>query len=146
MSDLTDTIFDVTRGWPNGSALQLSFKQKAAVTPDIEAGTVVAVEDESSVPVIDRHTSAADASGNVDQPWLVMRGLEEADAGESELLACVKLRTGVMFRVETAEEVLPNDLIYANAGVLTKTDPGTAPALGRVVDYHPTEGWMIVES
>jgi len=145
MSNLTSTIFDVVRGWPDGSALALSFKQKAAVTPDIEGGTIVAIEDESGVPVIDRHTSALDASGNEDQPWLVMRGLDENDAEETELLACVKLRTGVMFRVETTEEVLPNDLIYANAGVLTKTDPGSAPALGRVVDYHP-DGWMVVES
>lgn len=145
MSNLT-SVFDVVRGWPNSSALQLSFKQKAAVTPDIQEGTVVAVENESSVPVIDRHTSAADASGNIDNPWIVMRGLDETDAQTSEKLACVKLRTGVMFRIATSEEVLPNDLIYANAGVLTKVDPGTAPALGRVVSYHPTEGWMVVES
>mgnify|MGYP001825086189 CR=1 FL=1 len=145
MSNL-NSLFDVVRGWPNSSALQLSFKQKDLVTPDIEEGTVVAVEDESGVPVIDRHTSAADASGNVDEPWLVMRGLDEEDAGESQKLACVKLRTGVMFRVATSEEVLPNDPIYANAGVLTKVDPGSAPLLGRVVDYHPVEGWMVVES
>ena len=145
MSNL-NSLFDVVRGWPNSSALQLSFKQKDLVTPDIEEGTVVAVEDESGVPVIDRHTSAAAASGNVDDPWLVMRGLDEEDAGESQKLACVKLRTGVMFRVATSEEVLPNDLIYADAGVLTKTDPGSAPPLGRVVDYHPVEGWMVVES
>jgi len=145
MSNL-NSLFDVVRGWPNSSALQLSFKQKDAVTPDIEEGTVVAVEDESGVPVIDRHTSALDASGNLDQPWLVMRGLDEEDANTAENLACVKLRTGVMFRVATSEEVLPNDLIYANAGVLTKTDPGSAPALGRVVEYHPVDGWMVVES
>jgi len=145
MSNL-NSLFDVVRGWPNSSALQLSFKQKDLVTPDIEEGTVVAVEDESGVPVVDRHTSARDASGNVDNPWLVMRGLDETDAQESEKLACVKLRTGVMFRVATSEEVLPNDLIYANAGVLTKTDPGSAPPLGRIVEFHPTEGWMVVES
>ena len=145
MSNL-NSLFDVVRGWPNSSALQLSFKQKDLVTPDIEEGTVVAVEDESGVPVIDRHTSALDGSGNLDHPWLVMRGLDETDAETSEKLACVKLRTGVMFRVATSEEVLPNDLIYADAGVLTKTDPGSAPPLGRVVEYHPVEGWMVVES
>jgi len=141
-----NSLFDVVQGWPNSSALSLSFKQKDLVSPDIEEGTVVALEDESGVVVIDRCTSAADASGNIDNPWLVMRGLDEEDAAESQKLACVKLRTGVMFRVATAEEVLPNDLLYANAGVLTKTDPGSAPALGRVVDFHPTEGWMVVES
>ncbi len=145
MSNL-NSLFDVVRGWPNSSALQLSFKQKDLVTPDMEEGTIVAVEDESGVPVIDRHTSVLDASGNKDNPWLIMRGLDEEDTVASQKLACVKLRTGVMFRVATSEEVLPNDLIYANAGVLTKTDPGSAPSLGRVVDYHPVEGWMVVES
>jgi hypothetical protein len=140
------SIFDVVRGWPYSSALQYSFKQKDLVSPDIEEGTVVAVEDESGVAVVDRWTSAADASGNLDNPWLVMRGRDEEDAVFTDKLSCVKLRTGVMFRVATSETPLPGNLVYANAGVVTTVDPGTAPAFGVVVEFNEDEGWMVVES
>lgn len=145
MSNLS-SIFDVIRGWPYASALTYGFKQKALVTPDIEEGTVVAVEDESGVPVVDRWTSADDASGNLDNPWLVIRGYDEEDATFSEKLTCVKLRTGVMFRIATTETPLPGDPIYANGGVVTMVDPGTAPAFGQVIGFDENEGWMVVES
>jgi hypothetical protein len=139
------SVFDVIRGWPYGSALSWGFKQKDAVTPDIEEGTVVAVEDESGVAVVDRHTSADDASGNLDNPWIVMRGRDEEDAVFSGKLTCIKLRTGVMFRVATSEAPLPGNSVYANAGVVTIVDPGGSP-LGVVVEYNEAEGWMMVES
>ena len=146
MSNLT-SIFDVVRGWPNSSALQNHFKQKALVSPDIMEGTVVAIEDESDVPVVDRWTSALHAaSGNLDQPWLVMRGLDQTDSEYSEKLACAKLRTGLMFKVSCTEPAIPGDLVYANAGVITITDPGSAPAFGSVVACNEFEGWIIVES
>ena len=145
MSNLT-SIFDVVRGWPNSCALQQHFKQKTAVSPDIGEGTVVAVENEGTVPVVNRWTSALHASGNKDQPWIVMRGLDQTDAEYSEKLACAKLRTGIMFKVSTTESPIPGDLVYSNAGVVTITDPGTAPAFGSVVACNEFEGWIIVES
>lgn len=145
MSNLS-SIFDITRGWPCASALSFSFKQKAAVSPDIEEGTVVAVEDESGVAVVDRWTSADHASGNLDNPWLVMRGRDEEDSVFTGELTCIKLRTGVMFRVITTETPLPGDLVYANAGVVTAIDPGAAPAFGEVVEFNEDEGWMLIES
>jgi len=144
MSLLT-SVFDVIHGWPNGSALQYSFKEKDSVSA-IGEGTVVAVEDESGVPVVDRHTSALDASGNTDNPWLVVRGKDQTDGVTSDKLSCVKLRSGVMFRVAFTEAALPGDPVYANAGVLTLTDPGSAPLLGRVVEYNSLQNWVTVES
>jgi len=145
MSNLT-SVLNIDRGWPNASALQYSFKQKAAVTPDIVEGEIVAVENEGGIPVVDRHTSALDASGNLDHPWLVHRGRDESDAVMSNTLACVKLRTGVLFRVATTEAPLPGSPVYADAGALTLVDPGSAPLLGRVTEYNPLEGVMIIES
>lgn len=143
---LLNSVFDVVNGWPNGSALQFNFKQKAGVSPNIGEGTVVHVENETGVPVIARHTSAAHASGNLDSPWLVVRGLDSTDGSMSQKLTCAKLRTGVMFRVPTTEYPLPGEMVYANAGALTIVNPGTAPALGRVVEFNATEGWMVIES
>lgn len=145
MSNLS-SIFDVVRGWPNSSGLQNHFKQKAGVSPDIAEGTVVAVENESGVAVVNRWTSALHASGNLDNPWLVMRGLDQTDAEYSDKLACVKLRTGVLFKVATTEFAIPGDQVYANAGVVTITQPGSGPAFGTVIACDPFEGWMIVES
>ena len=145
MSNLS-SIFDIIRGWPYASALSFGFKQKDLVTPDIEEGTVVQVEDESGVPVVDRWTSALVASNNLDNPWIVMRGRDEEDAVFSEKLTCIKLRTGVMFRVATSETPLPGDLVYADAGVVTMVDPGSAPSFGEVVEFNEDEGWMVVES
>lgn len=146
MSNLS-SIFDVVRGWPNSCALQMSFKQKAGVTPDIGEGTIVNVEDESSVPVVDRWTSDLHSTGNLDQPWVVMRGLDQSDAEYSEKLACAKLRTGIMFKVACTESPIPGDLVYANAGVVTLVQPdATAPALGSVVSCDEFAGWIIVES
>ncbi len=113
MSNLS-SIFDIIRGWPYASALSYGFKQKALVSPDIEEGTVVQIEDESGIPVVDRWTSALVASNNEDNPWIVMRGRDEEDAVFTEKLTCIKLRTGTMFRVATTETPLPGDLVYAN--------------------------------
>lgn len=145
MSNLS-SIFDVKRGFPNGSGLHFNYKEKDAVTPVIPEGTVVAVEDESGVPVVDRHTSVLDSSGNLDHPWLVVRGKDETDAEETDKLACVKLRTGVLFRIATSDYPLPGDPVYANAGVVTLTQPASGPAFGYVTEYNPSAGWMEVES
>jgi hypothetical protein len=137
----------VVRGWPNSCALQYSFKQKSAVSPDIGEGAIVAIENESSLPVVNRWTSDLHSTGNLDQPWVVMRGLDQTDAEYSEKLSCAKLRTGIMFKVAFTEAPIPGDPVYANAGVPTLVRPdATAPALGTIVACNEFEGWIIVES
>lgn len=146
MSNLS-SLFDIVKGWPYSSALHYNFKQKNAVTPDIAEGSVVAVEDESGVAVIDRYTSDVTASANLDNPWLVVQGADQSDADFAGKLTCVKLRTGVTFKVATAETPSVGDLLWANAGVLTGTDPNpTSPHLGKVIEFNSTDGYMVVES
>jgi len=143
MSNL-ESLFDVIKGWPNSSGLHYDFKQKAAVTPDIEEGAIVAVEDESNVPVVDVHTSAAGAGGNFDHPWLVIQGSDQSDAEFAKKMTCLKLRTGVIFKVVTAQSFSIGDPVYADAGVAKPT--GSGEPFGRVIDLDPTNNTVTVES
>jgi hypothetical protein len=147
MSNLT-SAFDVLRGWPNGSALSWDFKQKDAVTPDIVEGTVVAVEDESGVPVVDRWESALLTGNNLDHPWIVVQGADQYDGEFTGKLTCVKLRTGVIVKVATALTPTVGDIVWSDSdGVFTTTDPGSnIPGCGRVIEFNADEGWMVIES
>ena len=163
MSNLS-SLFDVLRGWPQGSALAAAFKQKAAVTPDITEGKVVAVEDESSVPVVDVVTSSnvQEATGpvnNPDHPWLVIQGADQSDAEMSGKLACLKLRTGLIFKVASALDHDVGDRLYSNAGVLTTEAHATAQIaasgvyrstdhqdVGKILEHNATDGYIVVES
>lgn len=163
MSNLT-SLFDVLRGWPQGSALAAAFKQKDAVTPDLTEGKVVAVEDESSVPVVAKMTSSnvQEATGpinNPDHPWLVIQGADQSDADMSGKLACLKLRTGLIFKVATALDHDVGDLVYANAGALTSQAHATAQigatgvyrttdkqVVGKILQHDATDKFIVVES
>ena len=163
MSNLT-ALFDVLRGWPQSSALSAAFKQKAAVSPNITEGKVVAVEDESSVPVVDVMTSSnvQESTGpinNPDTPWLVIQGADQSDADMSDKLACLKLRTGLVFKVVTALDHDVGDLVYSNAGVLTSEAHATAQigatgvyrstdhqAVGKILEHNSTDKFIVVES
>ena len=148
MSNL-NSAFDVLRGWPNGSALSWDFTQKDAVTPDIAEGTVVAVEDDGAGnPVVDRHESALLTGDNPDHPWLVVQGADQYDGEFTGKLTCVKLRTGVVFKVATALTPALGALLWTDSdGVFTDTDPagGEYPA-GKVIEFNATDGYMVVES
>lgn len=147
MSNLT-SAFDILRGWPNGSALSWDFAQKAAVTPDIVEGTVVAVEDDSGNPVVDRHASGLLIGDNPDHPWMVVQGTDQYDGEFTGKLTCVKLRTGVVFQVATLLTPVIGDLLWTDAdGVFTTTDPsGGEYPVGKVIDFNVTDGVMTVES
>jgi len=149
MSNLNSN-FDILRGRPNSCALWQEFKQKDEVTPDIEEGTIVAVEP-GTLPgkaVVDRYESALPSSGNLDHPWLVIRGRDQYDGQFTGTLSCVKLRTGIVFKVPTSLSMVVGDLLWADAdGVLTNVDPtGGVPNLGKVIQVDSTNGWIVVES
>jgi len=141
MSNL-NSKFDVLRGWPNGSALTYEFKEKNAIS-DLVEGTVVAVEDEAGVPVVDRHQSAL-----IDHPWMVLQGTDQYDGDFTGMTTCVRLRTGVVFKVATALTPSVAVPLWSDAsGVFTITDPGSGiPPLGKVLSFDPVDGVMTVES
>lgn len=147
MSNL-NSAFDVLRGWPNGSALSWDFTQKSGVA-DIVEGTVVAIEDDGAGhAVVDRHQSALLTGNNPDHPWLVVQGADQYDSEFTGKLTCVKLRTGIVFKVVTALTPTVGDLLWADAsGVLTNVDPGSSIVpLGKVIEFVAADGYMIVES
>ena len=150
MSNLLSPNFDILRGWPNGCALWWEFPQKAAVTPNIAEGTVVDIEVGviAGKPVVDRYTSAVHATGNIDHPWLVIQGRDQFDGSFTGTLTCVKLRTGIVFKVPTLLAMAVGDLLWAGAlGVLTNVIPvAGAIDLGKVIQVDSTNGWIVVES
>jgi hypothetical protein len=141
MSNL-NSKFDMLRGWPNGSALSYEFKEKDSIT-DLVEGTVVAVEDESGVAVVDRHQSAAN-----DHPWMVVQGTDQYDGDFTGMTTCVRLRTGVVFKVETVLTPAVAAPLWSDVnGVFTDTDPGGGePPLGKVLSFDSDDGVMTVES
>jgi hypothetical protein len=163
MANLT-SLFDVLQGWPASSALSAAFKQKAAVSPDITEGKVVAVEDETNVPVVNVATSSnvQEATGpinNPDNPWLVIQGADQSDSSMSGKLVCLKLRSGLIFKVTTALDHDVGDLVYSNAGVLTSEAHATAQigatgvyrstvhqAVGKILQHDATLKFVVVES
>lgn len=148
MSNL-ESKFDVIKGWPYGSALHYPFKEKDGVSPGapLEEGDIVAVEDETGIAVVDRYTSALPASGNPDHPWLVIQGTDQYDGDFTDKVICLKLRTGLIFKVATSAAFNEEDKVYANAGAITPTDPNpTSVPIGKVIEVNPIDGYVIVES
>jgi hypothetical protein len=148
MSDLS-SIFDILRGWPDGSALTWDFVQDSGAASDIEEGSVVAVVAASSPTSVDRHTSALIGPNNdqLDHPWLVIRGKESSESDFTGKLTCLKLRTGVVFKVPTTETHTIGNLVWADTGALTNVDPGSnIPHLGKVIEFNDADNWMVVES
>lgn len=164
MSDLT-SIVDVWKGWPNGSALSASYKQKAGLGSDIVEGTIVDLENEAGVAVYDTMTSArmqADtaAVANEDDPWLLIQGKDQWDGSTSNRGTLIKLRTGVIFKVPTALEHNVGDMVYSNAGVVTSQVHATLAIaggggvyyttdrfpIGQVIEFNSYENWVVVAS
>lgn len=150
MSNLNSS-FDILRGWPNGSALYYDFPEKAAVSPAIPEGSIVAVEPGSPAtkPCVDRYTSAATASGNLDYPWLVIQGRDQFDGSYTGVLTCILLRTGVVFKVATSISPVPavGEYVWADNGEITNVDPGAgALSFGKVIERDPDNGLIVIES
>lgn len=148
MSNLNES-FDVLYGLPpNGhSALTKNFTQKTGESPELTEGMVAEVEDAAGSPVITKHTSGtAGVTEARDYPWLVIQGADQIDAQEaSDNLACVSLRSGVIFKVETAVSFSVGDLVYANAGVFDEATAGnTKQACGQVIAVDSTAGTVTI--
>lgn len=147
MSHLTSR-FDVVRGYPeSGSALAWDFAQDPGATSDIVEGTVVSVVSASLPTAVDRHTSALLTGNNYDHPWIVARGKESSEAIFGNKLTCVRLRTGLVFKVATTLTPAIGSLLWALDGELTTTDPtGGVPHLGKVIGFDEDLAVMTVES
>lgn len=141
MSNL-NSKFDVLAGLPphGRSAMEGNFKQKAAESPIITEGMLVAVEDESGTPVVSKLTSAA-TTAVWDYSWLCIQGMDQSDAAFVNKVTCLAIKSGLIFKVETAVSFTIGDLAYANAGVVAKV-AGTEQAIGQVIGVG--DGYVII--
>lgn len=147
MSNL-GSLFDVLAGLdPHGrSAMENNFKQKATPTATLVEGMIAAVEDASGEAVVDVLTSGAVAAAP-DYPWLVIQGMDQSDAQFVDNVACLAVKTGVIFKVETAESFAVGDLAYADAGVLKKIIASSdKQCIGQVIEVNSTAGYIVVAS
>lgn len=165
MSNLA-SLFDVLAGLPpkGRSALEEVFGQLSTQLTDITEGQVVAVESEGGVPVIDVMDSAVVQDTNFalmlpDQPWLVIQGKDQSDVDVTGKLMCLKMKSGMVFKVATALTFTIGDLVQAVAGVLAAVTGGTGnianpgvdyslaeQAVGVVLEMNATAGYVIVAS
>ena len=144
MSNLA-SLFDVLAGLPpkGRSALEEVFPQLSTQLTDITEGQIVAVEDESG-PSIDVMTSAVVQDTDFalmlpDQPWLVIQGKDQSDVDVSGKLACLKMKSGMVFKVATALTFAIGDLVQSVTGVLAAVTAGTGNIVNPGVDYSLAE-------
>ncbi len=130
---------------PNGaSAMEGNFKQKAVPTTTLIEGMVAAVENEAGVPVLDVMTSGAVAA-SPDYPWLIIQGMDQWDAAFVDKPTCLAMKSGLIFKVDTAISVAVGDFVFANAGVLTKLIGGSnKQAVGQVLEVDSTAGYAVI--
>lgn len=143
--------FDVLAGQvPHGrSAMSNNFKQKAIPTATLIEGMIAAVENEAGVPVVDAFTSttktpwSAASPAAPDYPWLVIQGMDQTDAAFVDKVACLAIKTGMIFKVDSAISVAVGDLVYANAGVLAKVT-ASHQAIGQVIEINSSAEYIVV--
>jgi len=145
MSNTTSQFTVMAGRPPNGSsAMEGNFKQKASPTATLIEGMVAAVEDESGVAVVDAMTAAA-AAASPDYPWLIIEGMDQWDATTVNKVTCLSMKSGLIFKVDTAISVAVGDLVYPNAGVLTKLiGSADKQSVGQVIDVNSTAGYIVV--
>lgn len=130
---------------PHGcSAMEGDFTQKTSPTATLIEGMVAAVENASGDAVIDAMTSGA-AAAVPDYPWLVIQGMDQWDTQFVDNVTCLAMKTGLIFKVDSAISVAVGDLVYADAGVLTKLGAGDdKQAVGQVIEINSTAEYIVV--
>jgi len=141
MSNL-NSKFDVLAGLPphGRSAMEGNFKQKAAESPIVTEGMLVAVENEAGVPVVSKLTSA-NTDAAPDYPWLCVQGMDQSDAAFANRVTCLGVKSGLIFKVETVVAFTIGDLAFANAGVVAKV-AATQQAIGQIIGVG--DGFAII--
>ena len=148
MSNL-NSLFNVLAGLPphDRSALQKDIKVKSGLAYTLDEGFVVFVEDASGDEVIDKATSNAVAGGQPpDVPWLVIQGDDQGDSAMSGTATCLRLKTGVVFQVETAESFTIGDYCRADAGVIKPLTGANEQAVGMIIGVNSAAGTVVVAS
>lgn len=145
MSDLNSNFTVMAGRPPHGpSAMEGNFPQKAIPTATLVNGMIAAVEDASGTAVIDTMDSGA-AAASPDYPWLVIEGMDQWDTQFVDNVTCLAMKSGLIFKTDSAISVAVGDFVYALAGVLTKITGGAdKQAVGQVIEVNSTSEYIVV--
>ena len=146
MSILTSK-FQVLAGLPphDSSALRRDIQPKAAVT--LTEGNIVDIENVGGVAVVDKMTSTAVAAGQPpNQPWLVIEGNDQGDGATANRCTCLKLGTGFIWQIATAESSTIGDRCRSLAGVLKPLTGAYEQAIGEIIGVNTANGTVVVSS
>lgn len=145
MSNLNSQFTVMAGRNPKGrSAMSNNFPEKAVPTAALVEGMVCAVENAAGDPVVDAMTSGA-AAAVPDYPWLVIQGSDQWDGAFVDNLPVLAMKTGCVFKVDSAISVAVGDLVYANAGILTKLAIGNdKQAVGQVIEVNTASVYLVV--
>ena len=148
MSNL-NSLFNVLAGLPphDRSALQKDILVKSGLAYTLNEGLVVFVENATGDEVIDKATSNAVSGGQPpDVPWLVIQGNDQGDGAMAGKCTCLRLKTGVVFQVETSESFTIGDLCRADAGVIKPLTGANEQAVGQIIGVNSSAGTVVVAS
>ena len=138
--------FQVLAGLPphDNSALRRDIQPKSAVT--LTEGNIVDVENAAGTEVVDKMTSLATTNTPPDQPWLVIEGNDQGDGAIANKCTCLKLGTGLIFQIVTAESFTIGDLCRSLAGVLKPLTGANEQAVGQIIGVDSANGTVVVAS
>lgn len=149
MSNL-NSQFQLMAGRPphGASAMEGNFLQKTSESPVLTEGMIGKIENVGGAARMSKLTSGNVAATVPDYPWLVIEGADMSDSQFTGLIANPRLtvlaiKTGLIFKVDTAVSLAVGDLVYANAGVIAKVTGGKQ-AIGQVIGVNSSAQWAII--
>jgi hypothetical protein len=136
---LLNSKFDVTRGYPNGSALAEPFAIKKTGSPlvpvSLPLGTLITQELQSGATVVDAATTPDLSSADPIDVWLVVEGNDDYSGEYVEKVMAVKCLSGVIWETDqfAAGSYTPGTPVSFSAGQL-KVKGANEQIIGHVLD------------
>jgi hypothetical protein len=148
MSNL-NSQFQLMAGRPphGASAMEGNFLQKTSESPVLTEGMIGKIENVAGNARMSKLTGGT-TGATPDYPWLVIEGADMSDSQFTGLAANPRLtvlavKTGLIFKVDTAVSLVVGDLVWANAGVIAKVST-TKQAIGQVIGVNSSAQWAVI--
>jgi hypothetical protein len=149
---LLNSKFDITRGYPNGSALSEPFAIKKTGSPlapvSLPQGTLVTQELQSGATVVDAATTPDLSSADPIDVWLVVEGNDDYSGEYVEKVMACKCLSGIIWETDqyTAGSYPPGTPVSFSAGKL-KVKGANEQIIGHVLDdLTATKGTLRISS
>lgn len=147
---LLASLFDILRGYPNGSALTWPFwiKTTAGTPNSIAGGKVVTQELQNSKTVIDLATTPDVSSNDPLDVWLVVEGNDDYSGEFVEKCAAVRIGSGIIWETDdfVAGTYTPGTAVSYNNGQV-KVKAANEQIIGYVLeDRSATKGTVVISA